>query len=101
MFGKNKNTNGLPIPNTRIEQFLNKIATGTGDYPTTPWTRIEQFLLWIVEHMTGGSYEDLTDLPKINGVELIGDKSGSDLGLDDYESLDNLPTINGVEVKSS
>lgn len=42
-------------------------------------------------------YEDLENLPKINGVTLKGNKSSDDLHIVvDYEDLENLPKINGV-----
>lgn len=58
-------------------------------------------------HSVGGSggtsnYNDLTNKPKINGVELVGDVSTDDLNIDvgtvDYTDLQNKPTINGVEI---
>lgn len=53
---------------------------------------------------TGGTtnYNELTNKPSINGVELNGNKTSEQLGIsggtDDYEELNNKPTINGVEV---
>lgn len=38
---------------------------------------------------TSGSYSDLTDKPKINGVTLTGDKSASDLGLQETMTVDD------------
>lgn len=48
------------------------------------------------------TYTDLNDKPKINGVELIGNKSTSDLNLtSDYASLQDKPSINGVELSGN
>ena len=41
-----------------------------------------------------GDYDDLTDKPQINGVQLSGNKSTSDL-LIDYDDLSGRPQING------
>ena len=50
-------------------------------------------------------YEALQNKPSINGVELTGNKSATQLGLDtgqggteNYEALQNKPSINGVEL---
>ena len=54
-----------------------------------------------VRVVVGTDYEALRNKPKINGVELYGDKTAADLGLGDatdYEALDNKPSINGVEL---
>lgn len=42
------------VPQTRIEQYLNKIATGDGDIPDAPQTRVEQYLNYIAENGGGG-----------------------------------------------
>ena len=55
-----------------------------------------------VRVVVGTDYEALKNKPKINGVELNGDKTAADLGLGDatdYEALDNKPMINNVELK--
>ena len=61
-------------------------------------------------HSIGGSggtsnYNDLTDKPKINGVELVGDLSTDDLninaGASDYVDLTNKPSINGIELSGN
>ena len=44
-------------------------------------------------------YEDLENLPKINGVTLVGNKSSEDLNIIlDYEDLENLPKINNIKL---
>lgn len=45
---------------------------------------------------SGSNYEDLTNKPKINNVELIGNKSLEDLGID-IPSLDDYATTNYVD----
>lgn len=61
-------------------------------------------------HSVGGSggtssYNDLTNKPKINGVELVGDVSTDDLnintGSSDYVDLTNKPSINGIELSGN
>lgn len=49
----------------------------------------------------GANYNDLSNKPKINNVTLIGNKTASDLDLDDYTNLDNKPKINGVELNGN
>ena len=47
------------------------------------------------------NYIELENKPKINGVELSGDKSFEELGFEgtkDYSVLENKPTINGIEL---
>ena len=58
--------------------------------------------------MDGGGgttdYRDLSNKPKINNVELVGNKTAADLGLDgttDYTDLENKPKINNVELKGN
>ena len=41
-------------PLTRAEQYLNKIATGSGETPAEPLTRLEQYLDYIAENGGGG-----------------------------------------------
>lgn len=42
------------------------------------------------------NYNSLSNKPKINGVVLTGNKTGSDLGLNNYSDLTNKPSINNV-----
>lgn len=44
----------LPTPQTRAEQFLNKIAGGTQETLPTPQTRVEQYLNEIAQNGGGG-----------------------------------------------
>ena len=47
----------MAIPNeplTRAEQYLNKIATGSGNTPDEPLTRIEMYLAEIAKNEGGG-----------------------------------------------
>ena len=55
------------------------------------------------EVVTSGSYSDLTDKPKINGVTLTGDKSASDLGLQETMTVDDhldATSVNPVQNKT-
>lgn len=56
------------------------------------------------------NYELLNNKPSINGVELIGNKTSSDLhintgggggGTSDYNELENKPSINGVTIQGN
>lgn len=47
-------------PLSRVEQYLNKVATGTGELPVQPLSRTEQYLAYICEN--GGGSEHITDL---------------------------------------
>lgn len=55
------------VPISRNEQYLNNIATGSGDVPEYPVSRIEQYLAYIAEHGGGGggggSWESITGKP--------------------------------------
>jgi len=55
-----------------------------------------------VRVVVNDNYEALKNKPKINGVELDGNKTAADLGLGDatdYEALENKPKINGVPLE--
>ena len=46
-------------------------------------------------------YNPLKNKPRINGVELVGNKTTEELGIEassDYNDLPNKPSINGVEL---
>lgn len=101
-------------PVTREEQYLNAMAGGAGSLPEEPVTRVEKYLAAILENggSGGGSgggttnYNQLLNKPKINGVELSGNKTSADLGIggggtEDYEALNNQPLIEGVKVIGS
>lgn len=68
----------------RDEQILQSIIDGT-EYNKKPKSRIEALLLELKEVIEEGGgvsdYEALENLPQINSVTLIGNKSLSDLGL--------------------
>lgn len=68
----------------RDEQILQSIIDGT-EYSKHPKSRIEALLLELKELIEGGmgvsDYEALTNLPQINSVTLIGNKSLSDIGI--------------------
>ena len=91
----------LPEPITRKEIYLKAITENGGgsggggsvDLPE-PVTREEIFLKAIADNGGGGTtdYEQLTNLPKVNGVELKGNKSVSQLGLQSELTFDDTPT---------
>jgi len=91
----------LPEPITRKEIYLKAIAEnggggGGGGSVPEPATREEIFLKAIADNGGGGGgttdYEQLTNKPKVNGVELSGDKSSSQLGLQSELTFDDTPT---------
>ena len=49
-------------PQTDLEQYLNRIATGDGEIPAEPHTNVEQYLNYIIENGIGGG-ELVTELP--------------------------------------
>lgn len=69
---------------SRIEKIIRSITTGT-PYTEPAGSDIEDALLELkeaIEESGGtGDYLDLTNKPKINNVELSGNKSWADLGL--------------------
>lgn len=78
-------------PLTREEQYLSAIAgiTSSSDIPEKPLTRVEKYLKKIVENGGGGGgggtsdYSALSNKPQINNTTLSGNKTSSDLGLQD------------------
>ena len=94
------NNNAFPVPEeplTREEMYLSAIAqvTPATDVPPYPLTREEAYLNKIVENGTGGggggttNYNALENKPQINSHELSGNKSSSDLGLQDKIDSNN------------
>lgn len=74
----------LPDPVTRKEQYLSVMAENSTQYPEEPITREEMYLDYLCKNGTGGgsggttNYNDLTNKPTINGVEVSGDKTSAD-----------------------
>ena len=65
-------------PQTDLEQYLNRIATGEGEYPAEPHTNVEQYLNYIIENGGGGgggtsNFNQLTNRPKYNGTTMTGE----------------------------
>ena len=97
-----EDTNPPAEPLTREEQYLSAIAgvTSSSDIPEKPLTRIEKYLNKIVENGGGGggggtsNYNALENKPQINSHELSGDKSSSDLGLQDALTETQLAAVN-------
>ena len=48
-------------PQTDLEQYLNRIATGDGEYPAEPHTNVEQYLNYIIENGIGGGEARVVD----------------------------------------
>ncbi len=72
----------MDTPITRQEQYLSAIAGNPGIVPEYPITREEQYLAAILEGGGSGgttNYERLSNKPSINGVELIGDVTLSNI----------------------
>lgn len=74
----------LPDPVTRKEQYLSVMAENSTQYPEEPITREEMYLDYLCKNGTGGgtggttNYNDLTNKPTINGVEVSGNKTSAD-----------------------
>lgn len=69
-------------PIIRKEKYLAKAGGQDVRVPDPPITREEMFLKAIADNSGGTSdYSDLSNKPKINNVELNGNKSWADLGL--------------------
>ena len=74
-------------PQSRVEGILRSKIDGT-TYDDVPQSRVE-YLLMQLEGGGGGTtnYNDLTNKPSINGVELVGDQTPQDLGLAEWEDV--------------
>ena len=89
-------------PLTREEQYLSAIAgvTAATDIPEKPLTRVEKYLNKIVENGGGGGgggtsdYDQLSNRPQINNNTLTGNKTSSDLGLQDALTETQLAAVN-------
>ena len=89
-------------PLTREEQYLSAIAgvTSATDIPPVPLTRVEKYLNKIVENGGGGGgggtsdYDQLSNRPQINNNTLTGNKTSSDLGLQDALTETQLAAVN-------
>lgn len=74
----------IPDPITRTEQYYAYLA-GESSYLPEPITREEKYLYYLCVNGGGGSssggttnYNDLTNKPTINGVEVSGSKTSAD-----------------------
>lgn len=77
----------LPNPITREEQYYSYMA-GESSYLPEPITREEKYLYYLCVNGSGGgesggsggttNYNDLTNKPSINGVEVSGNKTSAD-----------------------
>ena len=72
---------------SRVEEILQSKIDGT-TYDKNPLSRVEYLLK---ELNTGGggtdNYNELINKPKINGTELVGDKTSQDLGLAEWDDV--------------
>lgn len=91
----------------RREEFLKAIANGegSGNLPD-PICREEVFLKQIAENGVGGgsgttNYTALTNKPKINGVELSGNKTSADLGLTGGSTSIPITAVSGANITIS
>lgn len=87
----------LPEPITRKEQYYDGIARGNASKLPEPITREEQYLEYIAKNGGGGGggttdYEALDNKPSVNSVELSGNKTLDDLGIQGKLTFDNEPT---------
>ena len=75
-----KNTDNLPIPNSRIEKLLYALATGSEEDIEIPKSRIEECLYYILKNggIGGGSSSDewiihhkqIKEILKLEGIEI-------------------------------
>ena len=90
-------------PITRKEQYLSKIAGQGTDIPDKPITREESYLDYIANHGGSGGtsdYDDLTNKPKINSVELSGNKLLHDLGIAGEDSIGTITSDQWSQVQN-
>lgn len=85
---------------SRAEEYLNYALKNQEDYPE-PISRMDYYLLSVAQEVrSGGSgttnYADLTNKPSINGVELSGNKTLADLGIDITTTIGPMSTHNQV-----
>lgn len=77
------------MADNRIDDIKQSIEQDS-PYDTPPLSRVEYLLLQIKNQGGGGGtndYNQLTNKPSINGVELVGDMSSQDLGLGEWEDV--------------
>jgi len=100
----------LPQPKYRKERYLYNIASGTTSELPQPKSREERYLYEIANNGGGGeggttNYNQLSNKPQVNGVELSGNKTTEDLipigdGLD-FDEDGKLVTTGGSGGDSS
>lgn len=71
----------MAIINNSSELVINTYASKDIFEALKEQGKLKDNELHLIEGDDKSSYEDLTDLPKINGVTVIGDKQSKDLGL--------------------
>ena len=92
-------------PQGRNENILQSTLDGT-EYKDPPQSRIEDLLLQLKEMIEAGgggggttNYNGLTNKPKINGVELKGDKEANEFGLigeDDSFTIEQISALKAL-----
>ena len=87
-------------PITRKEMYLSNIAGEGTPLPDKPITREEQYLDEIAKNGGGGggttNYNALNNKPKINNVELTGNKTSSDLDLPSVAEVQTISANLGI-----
>ena len=78
-----KNTDNLPIPNSRIEKLLYALATGNEEDIEMPKSRVEECLYYILKN--GG---------------IGGGGSNSDEWIVHHKEIKELLKLEGIEIKS-
>ena len=90
----------IPQPTNNVESLLTAILTGDDStIPSMLTSRVEELLYAIYQNGGGGgggggttNYNLLSNLPKIAGVELKGNKTLAQLGIQGALTFDNTPT---------
>ena len=94
----------MNIPQSRMESILRATIDGT-EYDAPPQSREEYLLIELKEMIEAGggggggttNYNGLTNKPKINGVELKGDKTADDLNLISQDDSFTTEQINALK----
>lgn len=87
-------------PETRKETYLAAISGQAVDVPAKPITREEAYLDAILKKGGGGGgtsdYAQLDNLPSVNNVTLLGNKTAADLGLQGIIQVTTMPTASAT-----
>ena len=98
----------LQEPQGRKEEYLRSIVTGDTNNLPEPLGREEEYLYHIALNGGGGGggtgvsdYNLLSSKPKINGVELKGNKTLAELGIDDTQVKSDIKTLQDTKQNST